>query len=250
MKHLLIIPLAACILAASTLSAQEKPRFNADQACNTLRAELGILTPDSPDAMFSLSYTRRFSGHWGWRTGFQYASEMASVQDHFGLPVAIVYRSGTYDFDASMQYAARGTASQVIWDGLHGRSAKDISSHALRNFLCFLFRRAEGFAGLTPGYVFGEGTVGRMTTQYGEIREEGIRVDSRFTLSADAGCTLSIPVWRFSLDLTPAVHYLVTNNFCEYHQQIDPEDGSPIGSPVLKPLRWQFSIDFGLSFLF
>ena len=54
----------------------------------------------------------------------------------------------------------------------------------------------------------------------------------------------------FSLDLTPAFHYLVTNNFSEYRQQIDPADGSPIGSPTLKPLRWQFSIGFGLSYLF
>lgn len=248
--------LLAATLFLVTLSAfaQQKPRFNPDLTWNTLRAEYGMLVPISPGKpvesgeSLSLSYTRRFTRHWGWRTGFQYATDYESFDDHFGLPVAVVFRSGTYGFKESVRMAARATASGAVWDGLNGYDSEDIASHALENFLFFLFRRAEGFAGITPGYLSGS-----RTTQFVSSwidYEEGVRLNSRFTLTADAGFTLSIPVWRFSLDVTPAFHYLITNSFSEYRQSIDPTTGTSVGSPVLKPLRWQFSITGGLSFLF
>lgn len=253
MKRLLL-PLVTSLAAFTLASAQEKPRFNPDLTWNTIRAEYGMLVPISPGKpvksgeSLSLSYTRRFTRHWGWRTGFQYATDYESFEDHFGLPVTMVYRSGTYGFKESVRTAALGAASGAVWDGLAGYDSEDIASRALRNFLFFLFRRAEGFAGITPGYVSGSGTAQPMSS--GIDYEEGVRLNSRFTLTADAGFTLSIPVWRFSLDLTPAFHYLITNNFSEYRQSIDPATGSPVCQPSLKPLRWQFSLTGGLSFLF
>ena len=56
--------------------------------------------------------------------------------------------------------------------------------------------------------------------------------------------------WRFSLDITPSFHYLITNNFTEYRQDIDPLTERPVGSPSLRPVRWHFSISGGLSWLF
>ena len=52
------------------------------------------------------------------------------------------------------------------------------------------------------------------------------------------------------LDLTPSVHYLLTNSFSEYRQDVDPLTDRPVGASTLKPVRWQFSISGGLSWLF
>ena len=254
MKRLLL-SLVASIAALTLVSAQEKPRFNPDQTWNTIRAEYGMLVPmdsymASSDAFLSLTYTRRFSRHWGWRTGIQYDTEMMSVEDHIGVPVAAVFRTRTYGFGESVRTAAAGAASSAVYEKTIGYGSRDVAENAIFNFLFFLFRRAEGFAGVTPGYVFGHEKVHRHIAQDQNFYDEGIQLNRRFTLTADAGFTLSIPVWRFSLDVTPAFHYLITNNFSEYHQDFDPLTDRPVGQPALKPLRWQFSLTGGMSFLF
>lgn len=257
MKHTLLF-LAAFLGMAALVSAQETTRFNPDRTWNTVRAEFGFLTPidaefTSGDALLSLSYTRRFAGHWGWRTGFQYAPEFISIQDHVGVPVAIVFRSGTVGFKDSLRSAAMGSATDIVWGGLRGADSGEIAHDALSSFLFFLFRRFEGFAGVTPGYLIGNESIGRASYQTASektIYDEGVLLNNRFTLTADAGLTLSIPIWRFSLDVTPAIHYLLTNNCSEYRQAIDPLTDLPVGQPSVKPVRWQFSLTGGISFLF
>ena len=259
MKKAFLLP-TLLFLTVLSASAQKKERFNLDFTWNTVRAGYGVRIPMgsdlAPDGQaLSLSYTRRFSNHWGWRTGFEYLPENSSVTDCAGLPVSLVYRTYTVGFGTGVQNAVLNSAADVVWDGVMGYGPDQMSRDVFSNLLFILFRRAEFFAGLTPGYIFGEGTLpgstygisdGTQTTSYVET----IQLNRRFSLSADAGATLSIPLWRFSLDITPAVHYLITNNFSEYHQEIAPSTGTPVGSPVLKSLRWQFSLDFGLSFLF
>lgn len=255
-----ILSLTILLLISSFASAQEKVRFNPDRTWNTLRAEYGYLTPlDSDlafgDAFLSLSYTRRISGHWCWRAGVQYQLENTSIQDGLGLPVSAVFRTKTYGFDGSLRSAAENSAAQVAWDGIVGYEPDQMARDVLTHFLFILFRRAEAFVGLTPGYVFGKESVSRRSVvsyppATASYRDEGIRINHRFFLTADAGFTLSIPLWRFSLDLTPSVHYLLANSFSEYRQDIDPLTERPVGTPSLKPVRWQFSLSGGLSWLF
>ena len=247
---------ATLFLVTLIASAQQKPRFNPDLTWNTLRAEYGLLLPMedshmvSSDSFLSLTYTRRFSRHWGWRTGIQYDTEMMSVEDHVGMPVAAVFRTRTYGFGESVPRAAAGAASTAFHEKTMGYGSGEVAENAVFNFLFFLFRRAEGYVGVTPGYVFGHDNVYRHGAGGRSPYDEGIRLNRRFTLTADAGFTISIPVWRFSLDLTPSIHYLMTGNFSEYHQDFDPLTDLPVGQPSLKPLRWQGSIGFGLSYLF
>ena len=77
MKRLLIV-FSSILLAVFPLAAQRKAAFDPDFTRNSVRAEYGALIPvgtvsNSGSGLMSLSYTRRFSGHWGWRTGVQYA---------------------------------------------------------------------------------------------------------------------------------------------------------------------------------
>jgi opacity protein-like surface antigen len=199
--------------------AQVRPDFDADLARNTLRAEYGALIPASYDSnqsygLFSLSYTRRYSGRWGWRTGMQYAQLNAPVDHYVGLPFSAVYRFTTSSFDGRLRKAWNDSLDDLSWDG--GGDVPDYEKDRMRNdvvshFFSVLFRRTELYAGLTPGYLLGD-------------------ISHRFTCAADAGVTLSIPVGRFSLDITPGAHYLFTKN--------------------VMPVRWVFTVSGGLSFLF
>ena len=252
--------LVALAVAAVSAHAQEKPRFNPDLSWNTLRAEYGYWTPmdsrmSSGDAFLSLNYTRRYSGHWGWRAGLMYQTENTSVQDGIGLPVAAVFRTGTQSWGETMARGAESAASQLVHDARMDYDAKESFGRGFGVFLLSLFRRAEIFAGVTPGYMLGHSTIYRQTEGYSMDgtryeSDKGIRLNRRFMLTADAGFNLSIPIWRFSLDLSPAFHYLVTNNFTEFQQSIDPLTDRPIGAPSEKPVHWYFSISGGISWLF
>lgn len=259
MKRILLF--LTVLLAAATLSsAQQQTRFNPDLTWNTLRAGYGVRIPMNSDLApdgkaYSLSYIRRFAKHWGWRTGFEYQTENMGATNGVGLPTALVFRTNTYGFRDGVRNAVVNSAADLAWDSAMGYSADQMRNDVFANILFILFRRAEFFVGVTPGYLLGDEPTsdsvyvvsdGARTTPYIQT----IELNRRFSLSADAGCTFSIPLWRFSLDITPAFHYLITDNFSERHQEMDPATNIPVGTPVLKPLRWQFSLDFGLSYLF
>ena len=210
MKRLFFI-IVFLSLAVAPVSAQWNPEY----AGNTVRAEYGALIPmgtlsNRDYGMLSLSFSHRFSGHWGWKAGLRYAPVNMEVKDYLGVPFAVVYGNITNSPRRSMR--------EDTWD--YQDRPDRLRNDVFSDFFSFLFQRSEVFAGITPGYLFGE-------------------IEKRFSLSADAGVTLSIPIGRFSLDVTPAFHYLLTNNFRH-----------PAGQPEAKPLRWQCSISGGLSYHF
>ena len=253
----------ALFLVSLLASAQQKPRFDPDHTYNTLRAELGVLIPfettvADQSTLFSLTYTHRFSRHWGWRAGAQYAPEHTDIHDYVGVPLATVYRSGTFSFRERTQGAIVNSVGDVVWDGVTGQGSNRMARDVVANFMFLVFRRFEGFVGVTPGYVFGNGPASE-TNLYGAsdgerivsaAYEESIQLNRRFMLTADAGMTLSIPLWRFSLDVTPAFHYLVTHNFSEVRQEFDSRTARPVGSPSRRSVPWQFTLSLGLSYLF
>ena len=253
-----ILFFAACFAAASIASAQEKPAFNPDLAWNTLRAEVGVQFPLRSEVadgglLYSLSYTKRILGHWGWRAGATYADKNTSVRNYVGAPLAAVYRFNTVSYGQRVRDVAVTSAHQVAWDSAMGYGSDKMTRDVLSNALFILFRGFEAFAGVTPGYVFGDGTTSRETYFTGsgpETYDVGIQLNRRFTLTADVGCSFSIPIRHISLNFSPAVHYLLTNNFTEYRQKIDPITASSPSQPTLRPLRWQASIMAGISYMF
>ena len=246
-----------------SVRAQEKLDFDPDLAWNTLRAEYGAVIPvgtvsNKSFGHFSLSYTRRYSGRWGWRVGMQYASLETPVNNCIGLPFAAVYRFRTNSFDGRLQKALDDSVDDLSWNG--GGDVPEYEKRRMRNAvvdnLLFVFlRRTELFAGITPGYLLGQEShstkVYGTTSSAGPIwTETGFQLNNRFFLSADAGATLSIPIWRFSLDITTAAHYMFTKNVCENRLYIDPKTNTPIGQQTIKPIHWLFTLSGGLSFLF
>ena len=250
MKRLLIIS-ASIFLAVFPLAAQRKAGSDPDFTKNSIRAEYGALIPvgtvsNSGSGLMSLSYTRRFSGPWGWRTGVQYAPVDTDVHDYAGLPLAVVFGP----FANSLDKTPRNNTGD--YEPYPGRFKRETVTGILSLFL----RRTEVFAGITPGYLFGDAT-GRsrgragITSSAGQTQwmETSIQLGNRFSLSADAGVTLSIPLGRISLDITPAAHCLLTDNFKENRQTVDMNN-RPVGQPSVKPVRWQCTVSGGLSYYF
>ena len=258
-----LLSLTLFLLVFIPVSAQEKPEFDPDYAWNTIRAEHGALIPagvlpNKSFGLFSMSYTRRYSGRWGWRTGVQYAQLNDPVDHYVGLPLAAVYRFHTSPYDGRLQKAIDKSLDDLSWN--LGGDPPDYEKDRMRgsvvaNMINIFLRRIEFFAGITPGYLLGEESnptsVSGMTTSDGPIwMKTGFLLNNRFSLAADAGVTLSIPLWRFSLDITPAVHCLFTNNVSENSQSFDFKNNNPIGQPNVKPVRWLFSVSGGVSFMF
>ena len=122
-------------------------------------------------------------------------------------------------------------------------------------FLLSIFRRAEVFAGVTPGYLFGDGSIGRRLEGYSMDgtryeSDEGILLNRRFMLTADAGFNLSIPIWRFSLDLSPAFHYLKSPTTSRIPTVHRPARTTAPWAPFRCLVHWYFSISGGISWLF
>ena len=73
---------------------------------------------------------------------------------------------------------------------------------------------------------------------------QGIRKAGDFYCSADAGLSFSWRIWRFTLNMTPTVHYNFTENFRIY------SDNEATVHPQDTPIPWLFSMNFGIGYLF
>ena len=210
-----LLSFACIVLSISSVDAQEKPGVDPDSAWNTIRAEYGALipvgtTPNQSFGLGSVSYTRRYSGRWGWRTGLQYV-RVGTDSNYLGLPLSAVYRFSTQPLGGRVLNAWNASLDDLSWNGggdVPQSKKQQMRNDVATNFLSVFLRRTEIFAGITPGYL----------------------QENQVIFAADAGVTFSIPLWRFSLDITPAVHYVISED--------------------LVPVHWVCTLSGGVSFLF
>ena len=246
-RHILV--LATLLAAVPALGQQVK--FNPDNSYRNIRVEAGfqMLTgAEYANGVFRLGadYTQFFRPHWGFRGGAALVPEDFAGGTYLGLPVSIVYRTGTVNFSSSMASAGRMAAYQVVRDGYYGRFDR-MGDDILTSLLYALFRRTEFYAGITPGFIAGgtdpvEIIPGGTVTRY-----EGVYLERAFSLSLDFGAVISIPVSRVSIDITPGIHYLLTRNYSDYYQEVTQNS---IGDRVSTARPFMFSITGGLTYLF
>ena len=230
MKRILIILLGLLTLTAMPARAQEQAplpvKFNPDYALQDIRADYGMYTSISPSSIdgnyLQISYTRLFWRRFAWKAGACFLTNPGGYDFLLGAPVAIAYKSGTTPFEDAIAYGLEGALTSTVIDGIFGNTDR-IADDILTNLLLVLFRRMEFYAGVTPGVCLGEAMLGSNEEVFG-----------RFTLTGDLGMVLSLPIWRFSLNLTPAFHYAFIGNY-----QIDN-----------RVPRAYFSIGAGVNYLF
>lgn len=225
-----ILPVIAALLVtgALTLHAQNepKPKFNPNYAMQSLSAEYGVMASFNGGAMdsqyFQLTYSHKFWRHFSYRTGAMAVPRPGGFELLAGIPLGLSFSTGTASFEDAASYALH----QSIYDVVAGTIWGDyggISHNLVENLLLLLFRRFDFFVGITPGYYFGKPSTA-----------SNITIHNRYSLWVDAGMTLSIPIWRFTLNLSPVFHYACINN-CEMDNQ---------------PTRTVMSFSGGISYLF
>ena len=244
MKKLLVV-LTVISLTGSAAFAQKVHSDNQD-----IRFTAGIRTPiersiASDEAVMTLTYGRFFDNGLGFRTGAQWMFKNYDIDEYLGVPLYLAWRSGKRTFKESVKQGVQNTAYGVYQNKYYYRSDPDAGT-ILGSFFLGLFNRIEFFAGVTPGYIFGN----REEPHGNAMEEYYMNINNRFSLTADAGFGLSFRIWRFELSAIPSVHYFITDNYREVSIRRDTHDGSTDVFTSDKAKSWQFAIQGGLSFTF
>ena len=225
-----IILIVTALLAGAAwvpAQAQERVRFNPDYSVSDIRVEYGLWAPlqnsstEPTYRMWQAMYTRKFWGPFAWRAGG--LACWKGLDGFYGMPLGLSIRSRTQTVGEALTdaavYSAADAIDYTIWgDGDYS----GLGGMIIWNFLGALFRRSEFTLGVTPG----------MYTGYKHIG---------FGLTGDLGLVLAIPIWRFSLNLTPTLHYAFVPN-----KYLIPEDNDA----NVKPTRLFLSATVGLEYMF
>ena len=197
------------------------------------------------DATFWLNYSKYYSRHLGARFGVQYMPSNIQIDQFVTFPMAFSLRTGMRQGNESLAYGAVAAVSVLdsfVWD------SDNIFAEMMAAFLLALINRAEVYVGLTPGYIVGDSSINQGTylaldgNYYTE--EHGIRKTRSLYGSADLGINLSWRIWRFTINMNPAIHWNFTDNYhiySAYEGSLNHQDSS---------IPFLFSMNFGLGYLF
>lgn len=201
--------------------------------------------------LFQANYGHFTRSGFGFRLGVQWTPDVANVENVFGVPVALAYRTKARSGAERLVSGAVGAIGAVGYDAIDGDRDEEMLRDAVFGFLLNLFRDMEFSIGATPGRIHGESSeVARATWgEKWEYWEETWTEKKQGTsLSLDAGLSLNYSLWRFDLKVMPAIHYYLTDSFV-YHSSTG-ENGVGVSSTREQPLRWFFTLSGGLAFRF
>lgn len=245
-----IIPLICTliVLPASALDAYSQ-RKDPNLFRHEISAGTGIGTSfrnGSPsDATVWLNYSHYYDRHLGARFGLQYMPSNMNIDDFVALPLAFSVRTGMRTPNDAITYgtlAAMDLLDAFVWGN------DNIVADMLAAFILTLISRAEAFVGITPGYIFGDSAVSYYSYAGldGNIynASHGVLKTRSLYCSADFGVNLSWRIWRFTINLTPAVHWNFLDNFHIYSSTDEGGRAQDASVPM------HFTMNFGLGFLF
>jgi len=175
-----------------------------------------------------LTYSNWANSGLGFRTGFQYTSNVAHVDYVIGTPVAVTYRTKVRSLQRRLSEGAYSAAKSATDYGQDDYA--DNVRNTFFSFLAGLFSNAEFFAGITPGYILGNDSPTRSSiTSYSKSmrywENSWTEVRYHFSTSLDAGMNLNFGIWRFDLKLMPAFHFNITDNFVIHTSQGNSKAG-------------------------
>ena len=225
MKKILALFLLAVSLSLAAQAQDDSSALLEEDSFYTknLRIEAGIYGGSGVDnyaGMLQLTRTYNFWGPLAYRTGVLAIGDGLAYDGYLGVPLSLSYCPGTTSLRDRLIWAAEESIVDIIIDVITGDTDK-IGQDIAANLIYVLFARTEFFVGVTPGYWLGQ----KSDFNYGH---------PRFSLTADAGMVLSIPLGRLSFDITPTYHY-------SFGKNLVTGEG---------PQRHFFSVGLGLSWLF
>ena len=192
----------------------------------------------SGDITFNILYHKYFFNGLGLRTGLQYTPTIAKLDHTFGVPLAVSYRWNNKGDLMENGFRSAKTSRET------GGNIKD----GLFNFLLGLNRGTEFHLGFTPGHVAASKSGLKAWTD-GQIKTEQYTENgSPFFLSLDGGMAFHYPIGRVSLNLNPAIHYVLTDTYKVHTVTTDMLSGQSQAND--RYVRWLFSVCGGISFSF
>lgn len=255
------------VLLASGLKAEgQASGFDPHSSRNDISVGYGWMLPlvqgsmgsdCSEGTMVRIDYRHFYANRAGFGIGAQHVRDYMDVDGCVGLPLSFVCRTELHDFGELVGKGIRNAIDNDPFEGYDPYYIQENFEHPMAEgfisdigvFLMSLVNRAEFRAGLTPGYIYGDGKT--QHTAYSIITEgdrynwsgmKGSEVGNRFCLTADIGANLSYRIWHFCLNLNPELHYILTDNYKLYSR---PDKGPE----ETKPQRWQFSFLFSLDLM-
>ena len=267
MNRLLLISILmiGALLFSMTAKAQTT-RLSPHDSRNDISAGFGWMIPMvqgelgsdfDEGSMVRVDYRHFYQNRSGFGIGIQHVKDYMNVDGSIGMPLSFVCRSELRDFG---EVVGRGVKNAMEYDPFEDYDAnymQEYVDHPLAEgflsdigvFLVSIVNRAEFRAGLTPGYIYGDGRTHRSSFsvisegyRYDWSGVKGTEVGSRYCLTADVGANLSYRIWRFCLNLNPELHYIITNSYNIYSK---PDKGVA----ETRPQRWQFSFMFSFDLM-
>ena len=246
MKRITFISAILILISSFALSAQisNKPSKN-DEIIATVGINVPMYKGVESDLLTSLHYGHYYPNGVGFRIGVQYTPSVVDVDNYFGIPLALTFR--TLPRSTSQKFISATDAS--FKSATTGHS--DIVKYGFASFLMNVFDRLEFSAGLTPGHVVGESSAPSERSWgdgYSFWQRTWTEKEYDFALSVDLGMNISYSIWRFDIKMMPAFHYNLLNNF-----SIHTESGNKSTNEITydtKPIRWFFTFSGGIAFRF
>lgn len=248
----------ALLLLFSSVHASAQ-YFNPNGFRNNIEVSAGFQSDfrsgEGADLRLDITYGRFYRHGLGFRAGACYMLSNVGIDHAAGLPVAFAWRSKVWGFEDQYKEAAVNALdtdtgafdmeNYYYSDYNYDDALKNDLASRFLTFITSLISRVELFTGVTPGYIFGEDHLhwtSMSGVNLGEPFQRGTVSPHAFFLSADAGLSLVIRIWRMSINVTPAVHYYITDNYRLYNAALKQDLSSPV--------RWQMSLSGGVNFMF
>lgn len=200
--------------------------------------------------IWGIIYSNWASSGLEFKTGFQYISRIAYVENVFNVPFAVAFRTNVKDTHKRL-YDGFESAAKSSRIYVYDDNSENIRN-AVFSFLIGLFSNTEFYVGITPGYISGSNSSIRSSVWISDRKthweNSWTEVKNPFIMSFDAGLNLNYRIWRFDLKIMPSFHFNVIDNFVIHKSKGDSINGETFRTT--SHVRWFFSISGGLTFNF
>lgn len=234
--------LCIALALASCISANAQKALESDEVFVTVGVNVPMYKSIESDVIAGFHYGHYYPNNFGFRAGFQYSPSVADIDNYFGIPLAVTFRTRSRSASSRVESAAIGAFESVVY------SKEDGLKYGVAGFLTNIFDRLELHAGITPGFVSGKDESPSIGDAYGYMSKRWTEKPYGLALSLDAGISINCRIWRFDLKLMPAFHYNITENYIYNVEKID--EYSTVVSHKTTPVKWFFTFSGGLSFRF
>ena len=246
-----VLSILLLCLSSLGLQAQSSSSLKNDRINLTVGGNIPISESSGSDAVVTLNYSHFYYNGVGLKGGLKYIASVADVDNSFGVPLSVCYRTKSRQSEERLRSGLQGMEGSIYWQ--NNTYDSSTSRDLLATFLLNLFSDIEFSAGLTPGYIAGKSSIPGTAVWYDTVshwKTSWTELANPFSLTADLGVSLNYRIGRFEINFSPAYHYSITRNYVIHSMSGTGSDHSLPTSRNTHTLRSFVTLSGGLSFRF